>query len=65
MTKYLLSNNPEPDTVLSTRICVILFNPYRNPSKEGYYPHLQMSKQTQQTWGNQTSDSTISKHRDL
>lgn len=47
MTKYLLSNNPQPDTELGTRICLILFNPYRNPSKEECYAHLQMRKQAQ------------------
>lgn len=49
MTKYLLSNNPQPDTVLGTKIYVILFNPYRNPSKGKFYPYLQMRKQAQRS----------------
>lgn len=47
MIKYVLSNNSQPDTVLGTKIYVILLNPYRNPSKGKYYPHLQMRKQAQ------------------
>lgn len=64
MTKYLLSNNPQPDTELGTRICVILFNLYRNPSKEEYDPHLQMRKQAQRA-GVTKLHTLISKHLDL
>lgn len=47
MIQHLLSNNHEADTMLGTRIDVILFNPHRNPSNEDHYLHLQMRKQTE------------------
>lgn len=38
MTKHLLNKSLEPDTILGTRIYVILFHPYKNPNKSVCIP---------------------------